>query len=146
VIDGQTLHLSGIAVDDAAEVERWFKEEPLRRVREKIETLGPALTDAKRDSLVDAALAESETITMADVLVRGLKAKSGGDPASRRGLIDMLKFAGRMLWYAARQKQPELTLEECLSLVRIDTLDEVKVALDRVCGLYRRDKSQSGEA
>ena len=128
-VGGREYILSPLELDDFGAAEKWMEMLPYDRARRKIAALDEVATEARQEKILAEADAESAAL------------RFGTEAANAR--LSTIEGTGYMLWLSLRKRQPEMTKEDALHMISVDSLDEWQAALDRVSGLS--EKVEDGE-
>jgi len=120
-IDGRDYILSPLELADFGELERWLETLPYERARRKITALGEVMTPELRDAILKEADDASK--------------RSGFGHSDNTKFLSTIEGMGFLLWLSLRKRQPEITREDALHLVSLESVTEWQQKLDRLSGL-----------
>ena len=120
-VGGRDYVLSPLELADFGELERWLETLPYERARRKILALGEVMTPELRDAILKGADEESK--------------RSGFGQAKNAEFLSTIEGMGFLLWLSLRKRQPEITREDALHLVSLESVTEWQQKLDRLSGL-----------
>jgi len=125
-VGGREYILSPLELADFGEAERWMEMQPYDHARRKIAALGEVATEARQEKILAEADAESAALQFGT--------------AAANARLSTFEGVGFLLWLSLRKRQPDMTKEDALHLISVDSIEEWQAALDRVSGLTKKEE------